>query len=71
MFRRSQDDVIQNLRDDIQRLQDVLRGYEQWEASLVLDANWEATADGLPALTYPLYDELMRLQSLRNEVLGK
>jgi hypothetical protein len=55
----------------VSRLEDILKGYEQWEANLVLNANWEATPDGLPALTYPLYDELMALQGRRNEALGR
>ncbi len=67
----STDDLIRSLRDEIVKLQSILMGYEQWEANLVLKANWEATRDGLPALTYPLYDELMALQGRRNEALGR
>jgi hypothetical protein len=59
------------LRDKLERAEEILLGYEQWEANLVLKANWEATRDGLPALTYPLYDELMELQGRRNELLGR
>lgn len=64
-------DRYKAMREEIASLKSTLEGYEQWEANLVLKANWEATPDGLPALTYPLYDELMALQDRRNKALGR
>lgn len=62
---------IERLQTRVTLLEGILDGYETWEANLVLNANWESTRDGLPALTYPLYDELMALQGRRNEALSR
>lgn len=49
----------------------VALAYEAWEADLVLHANWEATADGLPTLTFAQYDRLMQIQAMRNAAVEK
>lgn len=46
----------------------VLRGYEAWEAKLVLDNDWSG-ANGMPVLTQADYDGLIELQTQRNAVL--
>lgn len=48
----------------------VLKGYEQWEADLVLCSEAWNTANGLPQLTQALYDRLMELQAQRNRALA-
>ncbi len=58
--------------DELQnRMREVLKGYEQWEANLLMcGESWGPNGMApLPRLTYPLWDELMELQSKRNEVL--
>jgi len=48
----------------------VIRMYEAWEASLVLDGSAWDTKDGRPHLTEPLYEHWMRIQKERNQVLS-
>jgi hypothetical protein len=48
----------------------VVKGYEAWEAKLVLENKWEGPG-GFPSLTEFDYDELMRLQQLRNLAIAK
>lgn len=47
---------------------EVLERYENWEANLIMDENcWE---DETPKLSNKLYEELLEIQNLRNEVLS-
>lgn len=49
----------------------VARGYEKWEADMILDQEaWRGDAE-LPTLTWPLWDRLTELQKLRNEAINK
>lgn len=48
----------------------VALGYEAWEADLIMNNGWNGK-DGLPTLTGPQYDEMMRLQGLRNAAIAK
>ena len=52
-----------------QELEKVLRGYEQWEADLLM--NDQAWGSGLPHFTQELQDKWMELQGQRNRVLRK
>ena len=52
---------------DIEEAVALLRGYEQWEADLVLTN--EAWGSDLPRLTESLYDSFMELQAKRNAFL--
>jgi hypothetical protein len=49
-----------------------LKGYEQWEADMILsDKAWDGGMADLPTLTWPLWDRLLELQRLRNTILAK
>jgi len=48
----------------------VAEGYAAWEADLVLNNAWDGDG-GMPTLTQAQYDELIRLQSLRNAAIAK
>ena len=54
------------------QLHEVAKGYEQWEADMVLDSGVWRSEDGLPRLphlTQHLYDKLMLLQEQRTDAL--
>lgn len=53
---------------EIDQLRLVLKGYEAWEAKLVLDNKWTGV-NGMPTLTQADYDSLIELQTQRNAVL--
>ncbi len=49
----------------------VARGYEQWEADMILcDEAWRGGMAPLPTLTQPLWDRLLELQAMRNAALA-
>ena len=52
------------------QLEGVAKGYEQWEADMVLDRTAWMTEDGLPHLTQHLQDKLMELQEQRTAALA-
>ena len=51
------------------QLEGVAKGYEQWEADMVLDPAVWRSGDGLPHLTQHLQDKLMALQEQRTAAL--
>lgn len=73
---RADRQVIQNSFRDrkallkiVSRLRTVLEGYEAWEAEVVCTGDCWRTSTGL-ILTQKLYEDLMVLQTQRNECLG-
>ncbi len=52
------------------QLEEVAKGYEQWEADMVLDSGAWRGDDGLPHLTQHLQDKLTVLQEKRNAALA-
>ena len=52
------------------QLEGVAKGYEQWEADMVLDPAVWRSGDGLPHLTQHLQDKLMLLQKKRTDALA-
>jgi len=51
---------------------EILKRYEQWEANLILSQEaWDGGLLTLPKLTQELWDELLEIQTLRNEILKK
>ena len=52
------------------QLHAVAKGYEQWEADMLLDSGVWRSEDGLPHLTQHLYDKLMLLQEQRTTALA-
>lgn len=63
-------DARKDERERIAQLESVLRAYERWEADLILDSSAWNTSNGMPKLGEASYDELMRIQRLRNKLLG-
>ena len=62
--------ALVRVRDSVMpRLLAVAKLYEAWEAKLVTDGDWESSGTGLPSLSQADYDELMRIQPLRNAAL--
>lgn len=63
--------IIDNKQKNILTAIEVLKGYEKWEAKLLLSNKaWDGGFERpLPRLTQELFDELLELQTLRNEVL--
>jgi len=63
--------IIDNKQKDILTAIDVLKGYEKWEAELLLDNEaWDGGFERpLPRLTEKLFDRLLELQTLRNKIL--
>lgn len=58
------------LRGRLARAEAVAKAYEQWEADLIMsDEAWKGGMAELPTLTYPLYDRMMEIQAMRNDVL--
>lgn len=56
------------MKAELEKLINVLKKYEQWEANLIIeDSCWEGS---LPTLTNKLYEELLEIQKLRNDVLS-
>lgn len=50
------------------KLLDVLKRYESWEAKLIEDVDsWE---NGYPSITGQLFDEFLEIQELRNNALS-
>ena len=46
----------------------VARAYEAWEADVILNADWSGDT---PRLTQAQWDELVRVQGLRNAAIAK
>ena len=56
------------MKSELEKLINVLKKYEQWEANLIIeDSCWEGS---MPTLTNKLYEELLEIQKLRNDVLS-
>lgn len=53
-----------------EKAEKVLRGYEQWEANLLLTNEAWRENKAYPQLTAELFDELLELQKQRNEILN-
>jgi hypothetical protein len=49
-------------------LVEALRGYEAWEADLILTGDWKSE---FPRMTAAQYDKMIELQTKRNEALRK
>lgn len=49
----------------------LLKDIEKWEAKWILDDKAWNTSDGLPKLTFELYDEWIVLQGRRNKIIKK
>jgi hypothetical protein len=47
---------------------EVLKAYEAWEASLILEGNW---SNGLPKMTREQFDRLLEIQDMRNVAFAK
>ena len=57
------------LEDDrVRALVDVLEAYEEWEADLILNADWSGST---PVMTQEQFDRWMEIQTMRNSVLAK
>jgi len=54
-------------QERLEKLERVLKGYEQWEAALIMDN--QAWNNELPCFTQELYDKWMELQRQRNAAL--
>ncbi len=55
-----------NLDEATKMLLDVAKGYEKWEADLVMNADW---TDGIPVMTQTQFDQLIELQTKRNAAI--
>jgi hypothetical protein len=49
------------------QLVEALKGYEEWEADIVMNGDW---SDDFPKLTEAQYDRMMELQEMRNAALS-
>lgn len=60
--------VCEGAAVEIEKLRAVLKGYEQWEADVIMDDNcWR---DSPMVLSEKQYNRLIELQQLRNAALG-
>jgi hypothetical protein len=58
---------ILDLCEIAKRLQEVAKGYEAWEADIVLDGDWTMAT---PFLTSGQFDRMLELQRMRNAALA-
>lgn len=50
----------------------VVEAYTEWEACIILHADWRGGPSGtMPTLTQPQLDRLMQIQEMRNAALAK
>lgn len=49
-------------------MMDFIKQHEAWEADLIMNGDW---SNEMPRLTQHQYDEMLRLQGLRNAIINK
>ncbi len=49
-------------------MMDFIEQHEAWEADLIMNGDW---SNEMPRLTHRQYDEMLRLQGLRNAIMNK
>jgi hypothetical protein len=65
-------DAMRHVQECFNGLLDVAKGYEAWEAELIeSEEAWGHDEYATPVITQDLWDKLINLQTLRNEVLRK
>ena len=52
----------------VRALVDVIEAYEEWEADLILNADWSGST---PVMTQEQFDRWMEIQTMRNSILAK